>query len=535
MPTYYKRNVNPTNNNWNQADNWSTVSSTSSVNTGTFPSSATLDPVIFDANSANITVNVPATCASLNFSGYTNTINFSSQINVGGDVTLGTGMSFGIGVARLLITANCTYTSNGVTFPNLLQIGNTTAITVTLGSSATTVGSVYVSASSVGLIQTLNSNNLNILGNFTLDVHLAGTTQVNLTGTGTWNAANTVNSEVRTKLNINTTGTITRGANGYFYSGSELRYTQGTLVNGSTNLGLSFGGNTSAVISNGVNWGNIFIYQNTTTLSDDMNINNFEFSNNNATLNGNNLRINGNINLVSGAQILAGTTTLQIIGSGNQSWTGAGNARISTPVTINKTGGTLTLAGTLNYGGTLLSVTAGSINPGTSTFVIPAGISTTINGLTFWNLTMPASTLNQSVPSTIQNNLTLGGSGNVTFSGSAGWTCANLICTTPGTSITLSTNTSGASYTTTTLTNFSAATNASRITISSSSATQRATWTLQNGATQALTYVDANRIDSSQGQTIWTLGTISTTPLGSETLNWATGSQPSTVAYTFVN
>jgi hypothetical protein len=136
------------------------------------------------------------------------------------------------------------------------------------------------------------------------------------------------------------------------------------------------------------------------------------------------------------------------------------------------------------------------------------------------------------MPLTVTNNLTI--SGNTTFAGTAGWTCANLICTvTPPVTITLQ---NSVTYTTTTSAQLTSGTNASRITMISNSSTVRAIWTLQNTATQTLTYVDGTRIDSSGGQMVYTFGgTISTTPVGAETLNWSLLVAPGTVAYTFVN
>lgn len=132
----------------------------------------------------------------------------------------------------------------------------------------------------------------------------------------------------------------------------------------------------------------------------------------------------------------------------------------------------------------------------------------------------------------ILNNLTI--SNNITFAGTDGWTCNNLICTvTPPVTITLQ---NSVTYTTTTSAQLTSGTNASRITMQSNSATVRAIWTLQNGATQTLTYVNGTRIDSSGGQMVYTFGgAISTTPVGAETLNWSLLVAPGTVAYTFVN
>ena len=443
MPTYYKRNTSGT-TNWNLATSWSTVSSTSAVNTGTFPSSTTLDPVIFDANSSNVTVNVSSTCTSLDFTTYAGTITMTNSLSVAGNITLGVGMGIA-GTGILAISATSTYTSNNVTWSSTLQFGTAAsgAITITLASLITTAQNINTSALAAGTVVTINTNTLNILGSLSLLTHLAGSTQVNLTGTGTWNAVNSSNAEVRTKLNINTTGTITRGANGYFYSGAELKYTQGTLTNGSTNLGLSFGGSTSSIISNGINWGNVYIYQNTTTLSDDMNINNFEFSFNSAVLNGNNLRINSNINLAAGSQVLTGTTVLQIIGTGSQTWT-AGNStcRIGTSMNIDKASGTFTLSSAnIPYGsvGSTLTYTQGTFVPGTSTFLTPtAGITFNIiaSGFSLNNWTPVAGTYTINTnPLIVNSSLVL--SGNTTFAGTRGFTVQNFTCTTALSIITL--------------------------------------------------------------------------------------------------
>jgi hypothetical protein len=372
----------------------------------------------------------------------------TSNLAVYGNITLGTSMGIS-GTGILTISATSTYTSNNVTWTSTLSLGITTTITITLGSLVTTVQNINVTASASGQIQTLNSNTLNILGNLTMSTHLAGSTQVNLTGTGTWNAPGGTNAEMRNKLNINTLGTITRGVNGYSYAGLELKYTQGTLVNGSINLILSSNANTSSIISNGVNWGNVYIFSNTTTLTDDMNINNLEFSNNFAVLNGNNLRINGNINLGAGGQVLTGTTVIQIIGTGNQTWTTANNiARIGNSMNINKTSGTFTLnAANIAYGTAtaVLTYTQGTVVPSTSTFVTQAGVTFNITASGFslnnWTSVAGTYTINTN-PLIVNGNLLL--TGTTTFAGTAGWTTTNFTHSGAATTCTLK---SGNTYT----------------------------------------------------------------------------------------
>lgn len=438
MPTYYKRNTSGT-TNWNLATSWSTVSSTSSTNTGTFPSSTTADPVIFDANSSNVTVNVLSNCTSLDFTTYAGTITMTNNLGVYGNVILGVSMGIA-GTGTLIIAATSTYTSNNVTWPNTLQLGNGPSITITLISLITTVQNLSNSGGSTAIITTLNGNTLNILGNLSNAVILAGSTQINLTGTGTWNSTN-AGIEVRTKLNIDTLGTITRGANGYAYSGSELKYTQGTLINGSTFLRLSSGGNTSSIISNGVDWGNVFFVGSTTTLSDDMNINNFDFSLNSAIINGNNLRINGNINSTSSA-VITGTTVFQIIGTGNQTWTAANSVtRIGTSMNIDKPSGTFTLSSTnISYGSAtaVLTYTQGTFVPSTSTFIAQSGtaFNITASGFSLNNWSSSGGTYTINTNSLIVNSSILL-TGSTTFAGTHGFVVQNLSCSVAASIITL--------------------------------------------------------------------------------------------------
>jgi len=61
--TYYKRDGTGT-TNWNSATSWSTVSATSSTNSGTFPIAG--DTANFTAQSIGGNVNVASACATLN-------------------------------------------------------------------------------------------------------------------------------------------------------------------------------------------------------------------------------------------------------------------------------------------------------------------------------------------------------------------------------------------------------------------------------------------------------------------------------------
>jgi hypothetical protein len=130
------------------------------------------------------------------------------------------------------------------------------------------------------------------------------------------------------------------------------------------------------------------------------------------------------------------------------------------------------------------------------------------------------------MPLTILGTLSL--SGSATFAGTDGWTCGTLSLTAAGTfTITLQ---NSITYTTTTAAILTGGTNAARYTMTSNSGTVRAIWTLENGASQSLIYVQGTRIDSSSGQTIYPFGV---TPIDS--LNWVQLTTPGSVAYTFVS
>jgi hypothetical protein len=218
---------------------------------------------------------------------------------------------------------------------------------------------------------------------------------------------------------------------------------------------------------------------------------------------------------------------------------GAGSIANSTrigrlPLTINAGANTITLGAAITIdNGAVLIRTSGNISVGTSTVTVSAAASVTISDFTFFNLTVSSNaTIIQNVLNTINSNLTLNAS--ATFQGTAGWICTNLLLSAAGAfTITLQ---NSVTYETISSAQLTGGTNAARYTMTSNSGTVRAIWTLKDGANQSLVYVNGTRIDSSGGQTIYTFGgTISTTPVGAETLNWFLLAPPGTVAYTFVN
>jgi len=114
---------------------------------------------------------------------------------------------------------------------------------------------------------------------------------------------------------------------------------------------------------------------------------------------------------ISGSTIYTTTTGGQNIGftgSANQTLTASGTHQLRCPLIINKTGGVLTLSGTLNYNtGTLAYVASGgTVNAGSSTLNIAASTTLNTNGITWNNI---ATTGTGTTTITLSSNLTWSG------------------------------------------------------------------------------------------------------------------------------
>jgi len=110
--------------NWNTNATWST-SSGGAADT-TYP--VATDTAILDANSGQVTINVNSACAVLSmFAGgageYTNTLTFNATLTITGGIDLG-GTVAGTG-GNLNVTAGCTLTAHGHTFPTTVWFGGT--------------------------------------------------------------------------------------------------------------------------------------------------------------------------------------------------------------------------------------------------------------------------------------------------------------------------------------------------------------------------------------------------------------------------
>lgn len=167
------------------------------------------------------------------------------------------------------------------------------------------------------------------------------------------------------------TTTVRGGFSGTFThnSGTVVLYDTQTVNTGSSfnNLTLSAPDSTERTI----------------TLSADVTVTGTMLCSRITTLTGSNLYLQGHITGVS-ATYFGGTTAITINGGANQTWTGNGGGISTSDLTINKSGGTLTLVGTCIYQNGTFTYTAGTVDTttGTSKLKIGSGfgaVNTTLN------------------------------------------------------------------------------------------------------------------------------------------------------------
>lgn len=415
--TYYKRNTNPTNNNWNQNDNWSTVSSTSSTNAGTYPVAG--DTANFDANSINVTINTTSACAVLDCTGYANTITQSANMTTTGNVTLVT--------SGLSTSGTPTWTFSGGT---VIPAGNTfydiniNNATVTLSTSDVTV-----------------SHNLTLTGSSAI---LTGRT-VTMTG-GTWSHTST--GKMRSNLTFN--GNCTVSGTVYFGdSGTPtITWSSGTITTNpsSTNSTLTIQGSCTLNTDRAnMIWGNININPNSVTLTLSANTEcrgNFTTANVNTTLATSDLWVGGNLSIGSGSSgsgsLLGNGRKVTLNGTGTWSMCNSSGSRIDVDIDIN-TSGTISISGTIRYGNTsgtsVITYTSGTVDSTTHALALKYPTTLNTSGMV-WDTLNPNYASNGSLTLTSDctcNNFTINTSatatlvtsnlyvkGNLTMSGGSG-------------------------------------------------------------------------------------------------------------------
>lgn len=472
------------------------------------------DDVFFDAASGAVTVTstVGVSCLSINFTGFTGTFAGSTTFHIGGNVTLGSGMTSSFTGNFSIEVATATLRSNGISWLGNINLAITSGV-YTLFDNWT-----VASLSSGGANAILNGNSLNVLGSITMTQNMAsGTTNINLTGTGTWSGS----GQLKNNLTINTAGTITISGTVAFNTGT-LTYTAGTVVTTSSTLNIYA---STTLNTNGITWNNITISNGTITNSNDLTLVGTLTLGATAsvTINGSNVNAGGNLSLTgSGASIISGTSGIILNGTGT--WSHSFTSTLQNNLTIN-TAGTITISGNVYYSTGTLTYTTGTVTVTSSTLNILGSSILSSTGINWNNVIIKTGTITLNSLLNINGTLTLASSSNVVFTGTSGFTVANLLCNTAGRTLTIK---SSLTYTVNSSLILTGA-SGSKITIKSNT-TSSAFFNLNPAATQSVTNTNATWIDSSGGKTIWTsAGTLS------NTVNWSIGTGASGFYKFFAN
>jgi hypothetical protein len=490
--------------NWGSASSWTL---------GTVPSNNG-DTIIFTASSPTCSVNVVATCSSIDFTYYTRSVAFTQNINVYGNVTLGTGMSSS-GVNGIVMQATASLTSNGYTFSQPLTLNN--VVTYTLAdnwnqNALLTCNPVSGGQPTASLI--INGNNFYCYKNVTftggVSTLMKGTTVFNMVGNdGTYTWAHTNISLNTIVVNMGTgTFSYTGAGNGSNIFGGTLSYLSGGYGSGPLYM------STGAAYPVTLNWNGrttylpINIWAGGATnliLSSDVYINSIIGA--------------GLVTLVGTGSVYlynhSGGTTTAIQGNPNNLYfTNIGNGTTLAATYMNlffNTANTGFTQSAISLNATCSVTYLGGI-PSVSTLTLAAGSNVTLNtfGMTFGAttiLTAVPAKLNSLFNSTSLLFGTLNGTNTLTYSfaGTSGFSVGTLTYQATvnhgsGNSITLQ---SGNTYSVTTGLSLQSLTIANlQLSMRSSASGSSAYFNLAYGASQAVFNVITQDIDSTNGQTI---------------------------------
>ena len=425
---------------------------------------------------------------------------------------------------------------------------------------------------------TINANTLTITENLTINAALSGTTAIIYGGTGTWTAS-AAGSFISNNLTINTAGTLT--ITGIVYKSLGIfTYTAGTIADTGATVAIGTSGNTILNVS-GKTWDKLLVNSITTLTS---NINAITFGTINAqsttsfvlggntinfthlelgaggtttipaawscqnltltvgsggNLNGFTITVNGNI-IQSGGGYYQGTTTFIYAGTG--SWTTTSTTGYLTNTFTINTAGTLTI-NSAAIGGGIFTYTAGTVVTTGSILYIRSFGTTMNHGGILWNNVMLGNnnTLGQGGVTSITLNNQLICLGTLTlnvattsFSGTNGtFDTYNLLLGMDTAASRTTTLASTKTYRVRQSLICTQATNANRILLKSTVAGSQAIFTVDQGATIDVGFVNATDIDSSLGKTIYSYKGVL-----SNATNWAllpTDVTSAETAYTFIN
>ncbi len=429
--------------NWNNTLNWSTTSG--GVGGATLPGAA--DIAIFDGglglNQGNCTINTAVAVAGITVSAYTGTISQGANtIVVSGAASFGggtfTGGSANITISGVFTLSGTAFTSttailqlqNNAAFTSGSFIHNSGTVRFNTSIAASTISGIspsFYTLEFVGINRNYDVtsipditvvNNLiisgggfnNLVGG-TIDVQgdinvtntatgCGGTTIVNINGAGTqnFNGNITAGTGALPALTINkASGTL--NLTNFPGVSNNFTYTAGTVSAGVSTFCFTHGSVGAYSITGSLSLAGIaFVMNNslstltisaatTLTATGDLTISGAG----GVVINTGNINVNGNILLTNTANNGGGTTTINIVGAGNENMDGSTlivNESRLPMIDINKTGGTLSLLGNISFSNNV-TYTAGTINAGASTCYIVNNLTMT-GSFSLFNLTILA-------------------------------------------------------------------------------------------------------------------------------------------------
>lgn len=486
------RTISNAGGNWNSTSTWVE---------GIIPTAS--DDVVATSTSGPLSSNsVTNSCLSLDLTNYTFTLTITSALYVYGDITLGSSSSIG-GTTYLYIRANSNITSNGVTIPYLRFVGSD-VVTINLIDDLHVGTQFYLTSGTSGAITTItiNNNNIYCYGGFYYEgfSRLFGTANLIMAGTGNFNGNNQFGEIYNPVIIDSPSGTIT--IIGEMNVATSLTYISGTIVMGSGTYLIIRGTGTKTIDFSPVAvWTYIRLYSVTASLLTDLYTNDLLLDS--PVLNSSSISVYRNFTSVNSQ----GTTEIVIAGSGSWS-SNASFYVLRNDLTINTTG-SFTITGSSNsamnyYDGKITYISGTVIQP--TTLNIFGSTTFDTSGMTFNNLNIRngSMTLSSSLNATTMSLGVNSAGAQVTFTGSAGFNTNVLsinssiypsyINLTPGTTYNVNNNL------------ISSASAGNSITFRASSSIDRPYFNLALAGSQNVKYTNATNIDSSGGQTIFSLG-----------------------------
>lgn len=530
-----------TNANWNNPGSWLE---------GATPTSA--DDCIFDATSSGCTVNITnAACRSINFTAYTRTITMNNPIAIGvnggsnAGVTLGPSMGIAGTGALNILTANSTLTSNGRIWPNTLNIGTVAANSntwCTIADVWTQYGDIALTSAALGY---------NISGSGRIDFYgsrIFCTGRLNSFGavklvilsactfSGTQNPITSHYIELPFDFSAGT-NTVTIGninitnTNWKYYSGN---------VSAATNTTINVFGGTTTFDMNPAVFHNLRLgFQPTETVTfkseSPTNVANDLLTNvtiRNLFVSGSSINISGSCLFDSLLNRFGGDTVIRMRGNGIFSLTGAGG-NLGTSLSIESGVNTTTIRGdlavfqTTGFINPTITYTSGAVDLTSHSNLNIQSVNMNTSGMIWKNITIIAGAQIPLLSTLSATTITIQNGTNITFQGSYGFDTQNFtwIVNASIQTLFLAPNIEYIIKNSIFIRSISTI----QLTLSSSDGVNRALLTVNDSATQDLNYINATRIDSSNGQTIWVrFGTLS------NTINWRLLTNPVTKSTSFI-